>query len=263
MTDETRLESALAAMNAAPDDEQPRLAFYHTFAASELFLLLEAEAEADKVTPRTVAVDGQSHVLVFDSEDRLAHFAGGEAPYVALSGRTVATMLAGQGLGVGLNLGVASTQTLLPAEAVSWLANMLSHRPAEVEARLREVRPPGELPARLLSALDARLASAAGLAGHAYLAGAVYDTGAGGHILGIIDAVPGAEEAIAAAISEVLQFSGLEAAALDVAFFRAEDPATARLARVGLRFDLPEPEGAIQAPALTPGSDPDRPPRLK
>jgi len=61
----------------------------------------------------------------------------------------------------------------------------------------------------------------------------------------------------------VLRFSGLEAAALDVGFFRASDPVAARLARVGLRFDLPKPETPAQVPGSAPGRDPDKPPRLK
>lgn len=81
-------------------------------------------------------------------------------------------------------------------------------------------------------------------------------------MLGVIDAVPGAEGALARAVSDLLQFSGLEAAALDVAFFRAEDAAAARLARVGLRFDLPAAEAAA-VPGAAPGMDPAKPPRLK
>lgn len=263
MTDETRLDAAHAAMAATPEDDRARLAYFETLAASELFLLLEDEAGEDTVTPRVVAAEGQAHVLAFDREDRLARFAGGQAPYVAVSGRAVAGMLAGQQLGLGLNIGVAPSETVLPAEAVAWLADTVAAAPAEVEAQLREVRPPGEMPAHLLQALDARLASAAGMADCAYLAGAVYDTGAEGHMLGIVDAVPGAEGALARAVSDVLQFSGLEAAALDVAFFRAVDPATERLARVGLRFDLPELAQADTPTGAAPGMDPDRPPRLK
>ena len=70
-------------------------------------------------------------------------------------------------------------------------------------------------------------------------------------------------QALATAVSEVLSFSGLEAAALDVAFFRAEDPAAARLARVGLRFELPKPEPMAQTPGHAPGLNPDKPPRLR
>lgn len=81
-------------------------------------------------------------------------------------------------------------------------------------------------------------------------------------MLGIVDAVPGAEPALARMAAEVLQFSGLDAAALDVGFFRADDAVSAKLSKVGLRFDLPKPETPAQTPGAAPGMDPDKPPRL-
>ncbi|MEO0865181.1 MAG: SseB family protein, partial [Pseudomonadota bacterium] len=59
-----------------------------------------------------------------------------------------------------------------------------------------------------------------------------------------------------------LTFSGIEAGALDVGFFDGADPVTERLARVGLRFDLPQPAPATAGPAA-PGMDPAHPPRLR
>ena len=73
--------------------------------------------------------------------------------------------------------------------------------------------------------------------------------------------VPGAEPALAQAASEALIFSGLDAGEMDVAFFAASNPVSARLAKVGLRFDLPQPE-PVSAPNA-PGMDPDTPPRLR
>jgi hypothetical protein len=46
-----------------------------------------------------------------------------------------------------------------------------------------------------------------------------------------------------------------------VTFVEAEDPVVARLARVGLRFDLPE--RAAQSGPAAPGMDPERPPKLR
>lgn len=263
MAEDTPLDVAHAAMEAAPEDGQARLAFYERLAASELFLLLEEEAGGDSVKPRLFEVEGSRFVLAFDREERLSHFAGGPVPYAALSGRAVTGMLAAESLGMGVNLDVAPSAILLPAEAVAWLAGTLERGPAEVETRVQGFHAPRGLPERLLTALDARLASAAGLAELAYLVGVTYESGAEGHMLGVIDPVPGAEPVLARAVSDVLQFSGLEAAALDVGFFRAEDQAAARMARVGLRFDLPAPEPVQQAPGEAPGMDPAKPPRLR
>ena len=144
---------------------------------------------------------------------------------------------------------------------MDWLAETLAHAPSEARERAEEVRSPGDLPSALLEALDAKLPSAAGLARGAYLAGVSYEGGRRSHLLAFVDAVPGAEEALARAAGEALTFSGLEMGEMDVAFLKASDPLAARLARVGLRFELPRREAA-RAPGA-PGMDPERPPRLR
>lgn len=259
---ETPLDHAHSAMEAALD-EATRMAFFQALVGTELFMLLERETTGDSIEPKIFPVEGHSFVLVFDTEARLAEFAGAGSAYAALSGRAIAGLLAPEGFGLGVNLGVAPSEMLLPPDAVVWLQDTLGDGPDEVETKVREFGPPGVLPESLLRGLDARLASAEGLAENAYLAGVVYENGADGHMLGVIDAMPGAEAALARAVSEVLQFSGLEAAALDVAFFRAEDQNAARMARVGLRFDLPKAPPAAVQEISPPGMDPDKPPRLK
>lgn len=96
----------------------------------------------------------------------------------------------------------------------------------------------------------------------AFLAGTKSEDGGAGHLLGFVGAVEGAEPALAKAASEALTFSGIEAGAMDVGFFGPHDPAAAALARVGLKFDLPQPEQRV-VQQITPGSDPDKPPVLK
>lgn len=263
MTDLTALDQAHAAMTANDSDDAARLRFYERLADSEMFLLLAAEAEGDKVTPELFNVADNQFVLIFDREDRLAQFVGGEAPYAALSGRMIASLLAGQGIGLGVNLDVAPSSILIPAEAVDWLHATLGQSPEEAEARIEEVGRPLGLPEALLTALDAKLATATGLAHSAYLAGATYEGGARNHLLAFIDAVPGSEDALAQAVSEALTFSGIEAGALDVSFLRASDPLAAKLAQWGLRFDLPQPEEVQEVGLTAPGMDPEKPPRLR
>lgn len=264
MTQETPLDAAHAAMQAAPDDDAIRLRFYERLAETELFMLLEAEAEEDDdtITPELFDLGAESCVLVFDREERLAAFVGRVAPYVALSGRVIAGTLAGQGIGLGVNLDVAPSSILLPGSAVDWLHQTLGNTPDEVEARIAEVRPPKGLPETLIGAIDSKLATAAGLAQRAYLVGVTYDSGARGHMLGFVGAVPEAQGALSRAAGEALTFSGIEAGAMDIGFFDAADSVAERLDRVGLRFDLPQPE-TLQAVRAAPGSDPDKPPLLK
>ncbi|MBE0454364.1 SseB family protein [Roseovarius autotrophicus] len=260
MANMTPIDVAHAAMLAAPEDESARRRFYEVLAASELCLLLGREAEGDVLDPAIFEPEGAPCVLVFDREERLAEFAEGASPYAALSGRALALMLAGRGIGLGLNLGVAPSAILLPAEAMDWLAGMLPETPEEIAVRPVEFLVPKGLPEAVLRALDARLASLEGLAEGAWLVVARYEGGGQGHLLGFVGTTPGAESALARAVSEVLAFSGLEAAALDVGFFGAGDPVVARMAGCGLRFDLPK--AAAPAPKA-PGSDPQRPPRLR
>lgn len=257
---QTMLDRAHAAMTAAPDEDAPRLSFYARMADAVLFLLLETEAEGDTATPRVFELPDGPAVLVFDTEERLAELAGA-APYVELPGRTLVELLRGQGLCLGLNLGVAPSEHLMDPAAVDWLAEMLDVTPAMAESRPAAVAPPGELPPALLTALDAKLSGLAGAASHACLARVSWMGGGTGHLLAFVGAAPGAEEALARAVAEALAFSGLDAGEIHVACLTRDDPLAARLETHALRFDLPAPEAPAGPSA--PGSDPARPPRLR
>ncbi|MEX0304240.1 MAG: SseB family protein [Leisingera sp.] len=263
MTEETPLDLAHAAMEAAPADDAARLRFYERLADAELFLMLAAEAEGEQISPELFETPDGAFVLVFDREERLAGFAGRAVPYAALSGRVIAQMLSGQGIGLGLNLEVAPSSILIPAEAVGWLHQTVGHAPEEVEDGITEFTAPAGLPEALLTALDAKLATAGGLAAAAYLAGVRYAGGGRGHLLGFVGAKEAAQASLAKAAGEALTFSGVEAGVMDVAFFDAEDPVAASLARAGLRFDLPQPPEPQEYKPMKPGSDPASPPRLK
>ncbi|MBW4709629.1 SseB family protein [Roseobacter sp. YSTF-M11] len=264
MSDLTPLDHAHAAMQAAPTDDAARLRFYERLAASELFLMLAEDAGGgDQISPEIFEVAEARYVLVFDREERLAGFAGQTMPYVALSGRVLSGMLAGQRIGLGVNLDVAPSAILLPDSAVEWLHRTLGNQPDEVEARIAQVHAPKGLPEELITAIDSKLATAMGLAKCAYLVATTQETGAQGHMLGFVGAVPEAEAALARAAAEALTFSTVEAGAMDVGFFRASDPMTARMERVGLRFDLPQVQEAAPVAVTAPGLDPDKPPRLR
>jgi len=258
---QTDLDLAHAAMEAAPQDDAKRLQFYERLADSELYILLASQAEGDQIEPAIFEADGMRFVPVFDRESRLADFTGRAAPYAAMPGRALAQMLVGQGIGLGFNLQAAPSQMLIPPEALTWLVATLANAPVETQARLTEIAAPHGLPEAVVTGLDRKLAIAAGLAKWAYLAAATYEDGVKGHVLAFVDAKDGAEDALANAASEALTFSGIEAGMMDVMFVRADDPVAAHLAKVGLRFDLPE-IGQPQPPAA-PGSDPDKPPRLR
>lgn len=258
----TLLDAAHAAVSADPENETARLRFYERLADGELFLLLDREAEGEILEPRVFDLETGRVVLVFDREERLAEFSGGIAPYAALPGRVIAGLLKGQDIGLGVNLGVAPSEMLLPAEAMDWLAETLDHGPQEAEGLPEHFHAPRGLPDALIAGLDAKLARAAGLASGALVAGVTWRDGRRGHLLAFLDAVEGAEPALARAASEALVFSGIDAGEMDVVFLRSPDPAAVAMARVALRFDLPAPSQPTQDGPAAPGMDPDRPPRL-
>lgn len=259
---ETLIDLAWSEAEAAPEDGVLRLHYYSRLVEAEIYLLLEREAEGDAITPKVFELDDGPIVLAFDTEPRLTEFTGLPAPYAAISGRVLVEMLTGKGLGMGLNLGVAPSSRLLPPEIIDWLAQMLLERPQELQSRVTALHPPKGLPEKLLLALDQRLARMEGLARMAYLTVAEYENGTRGHMLAIIDVAPGAEATLARAVQGALSFSGIEAGMLDVTFLSAQDARAADCARVGLRFDLPQPEAAPDSHSV-PGMDPTRPPRLR
>lgn len=257
---QTPLDQAHAGMMASPQGDHARLRFYERLADAELFLMLAAEPDGDRIVPETFELSDGTYVLAFDREERLAAFATRPVPYAILSGRSLAKLLAGQGLGLGLNFGVPS-EHLLSVSSLEWLVEQLSEQPQEIEARPVRFHTPTDLPEQVLEALNAKLSSAIGMAETAWLGGVTYDTNAQSHVITFVDPVPEVEPALVQAVSEALIFSGLDAGAIDVIFLTADDPALSRLAKVGVRLDIPKPVSA-KTPQ-PPGMDPEKPPKLR
>ncbi|PIE13364.1 MAG: hypothetical protein CSA70_05600 [Rhodobacterales bacterium] len=262
MSEQTPLDMAHAAMEATPENDSARMRFYENLADCELFLLLAEDPQGDNITPEVFDVSDNSFVLAFDKEERLATFVGKPAPYAALSGRALAGMLAGQGIGLGVNLEVAPSSILLPPEAMAWLTDTLAPGPEETMARALEIRAPGGVSEALLGALQTKLAQAAGLAKGGYLVEITYEDGAEGLFLGVVDAAPRVHEPLARSVNEALVFSG-EDTRLDVGFFDLADQEVIRLEKVGLWYEIPQPVAPQEAVRPAPGSDPAKPPILK
>ena len=260
----TELDQSFAAMQANGAGDAARLRYYNHMADTELCLLLEQEPAGDTLSPVLFDLEEGRFVLVFDGEDRLAGFVGTAAPYAALPGRVIAGMLAGQGIGLGINLG-AEASLMIPAQAVDWLAETLGQGPQEMVALPRQVHAPLGLPPALLVALEGKLMQMAGLGQAALLAGVTYADGRRGHLLAFVGARPGAEPALAKAAGEALTFSGVDAGEMDVGFVQPGDPLHAALVRHALQFDLPQSPvpPQPQAPAQPPGSNPAKPPILR
>jgi hypothetical protein len=277
----TPLDQAHEAMEADPSDDAARLRFYQRLADAELFLLLRHEPTGEVLDPEILEVNNEEtanidrFALVFDNEDRLGSFAaqykGDAMPYAALPGRVIAAMLAGQGVGLGLNLDVAPSSILIPDAAMAWLSDTLDHDPTPGEGTLIGIAPPVGLPDALIKGLEEKLISATGLASHAVFVKGRYADDREGWLLAFIDAHSGSEQALARATQEALVFSGTDLAAVDLAFFTSDDPICEHLDHMGLRYDFPDPEDLARdedgvetkVPGSAPGSDPNKPPILK
>lgn len=269
MTEETPLDRAHGAMQADPDDDPARLAFYQVLADADLSLLLTDEPVDGQIEPELLEMDGDRFALVFDTDWRLSafseeHLPGQALPYAALPGRVIAGMLRGQDIGLGVNLGVAPSSILIPPQALDWLATTLEAEPEATAAPLAAIEGPGIVPEPLIAALEAKLAPAAGLTGAVALARARFADDTATLMVGFTAPFPGAETALAQAVQEALVFSGVDDLTLEVGFFAPQGPEAAQLARVGTKIELPEPampEPKAERPG--PGMDPDKPPILK
>ncbi len=263
MTDQTILDLAYQAMDAMPDDDAARLQFYECVADSELFLLLAEEPSGDTLSPEIFMTSGQQFVLAFDLEDRLVQFTQSAAPYAALSGRILAQMLIENNVALGLNLGGHPSETIIETATLDWLMTTLGVAPDEHQSTLVSFGPPKGVPETLFAALQTKLTRAAGLADEAWVAQATYDDDTKGTVLAIVGAQDAAQQPLAKSVQEALSFSGLEAGFLDVLFIGSEDPRLDVLRRQGVAFEIPQPEDFKAAPPQAPGTDPNKPPKLR
>lgn len=255
----TDLDRAHAAMEAGGD--AGRLAFYACLADSELVVWLDAESDGSQAAPKILPVDAKEYVLAFDQEERLADLAGQPEPFLALPGRALAGMLAGQGTGIALNMGAAPSAMLIPASAVDWLAGMLTGAAQAASARPVAFSPPAGLPDGLAAALAARLAAARPV--EALLALAAYEGGGQGYLVALAGTDPGIRQDLADTIGEAVRFSGAEGLQLDVVFLDPGDPALPRLRNVGHRLEVRQQPPIPAARPKGPGTDPAKPPRLR
>ena len=260
---ETGLDRAYQALVEQDDALEARMAFFGLLADSELFLVLRAESDGATAEPMVIETSDGSYALAFDSEERLAEFAAVPMDYAAMAGRRVAALLAEAGLGLSLNPGVSPSEAAFPHEVMAWLAEATQSQNQQAEARMTALGPPVGLPDVLLQVLDSRLANMAGVASAAWLAQASYDDGGQQHVLAMVDVPAMAQPGVAEAIGSALRFAALEAGALDIVFLPVDDPRLPVFTRVGLGFDVPSLVLPEPPKAQAPGSDANKPPRLR
>lgn len=252
-------------MAASPEDEAARRAYYQCLADTELLLLLAEEPHGDNLKPEVFDLTDGRFALVFDTAERLAEFGGGRVvPFAELTGRILADMLRGRNIGMVLNPGVAPSEFMMSPDAVNWMNQALGAAPSEVSRRVTAILGASTLPDPVCDLIAAKLETAAGLVGQAWLASASYDSGEEGQLLGFVDAYDDARAALGQAAAEALAFSGMDGAGIEVGFFRAGTPIAEQLSASARPVPLSLPaEEPRTAKRQAPGSDPERPPILK
>jgi hypothetical protein len=282
----SELDRAAARMQAAPDDAAARLGFIGALITAEVFVWLEAETDAalkghagqdgqaqGRIRPRVLDLSEGRAVLCFDSEARLAGFAGQGVSYAALPGRVLVSMLAADG-GLMLVLNPdGPAPAVVDAPMLHWAQATFTTAPeaAEVTTPFEGLAPPLDPKALslLAAALERRLRGAPGL-GAAVLAGARWQAEGAVSLVLALGGVPGPVQpplaqaaAEAAALSGALSaaLSGAQAPDLDVIF--PDAAAMARLSVHGRALDITAPRPPEPAPQSPPGMDPQRPPRLR
>ncbi|MDT2075476.1 MAG: SseB family protein [Planktomarina sp.] len=257
----TPLERSIIMLEAAPDDTTRFSAVIERLVDAEVFLALEATTSDVEVKPRTVLLNAQEYIAIYDTELRLAEAIGGEAEYLTVSGRALVQMLESQNVGIALNPGTTAIGYIFELETLRWLALSLDERPNEMSEQITQVSPPPVLSPKALDALSIKLTAAQGLAEYAVLVEATGLNGAKNPTLFFVGLVPDAQADLAKLIQEYLQFSEQGSLAWDISYLAPTHSIVDKLLHVGLRFDLPAAEVAVDRPA--PGSVPGQPPILR
>ena len=277
---EATLGAALAALRLAEArgdadaSDAARLVYYAALAAQEICVALETSggpAAGDSFAPRTLALGGGPVVLAFDDEAYLAAFAPEGAEFVMLAGRDLMQAMAGQGLGLGMNLASPQRAYLLDAAGVDWLAALVSMpapRPRNASQIAQQVlAPPDGVPGMLAALLVMRLALWPGAIQAAVLLRADAQV-----VLVVIGVAPATQPALAHNLAEAARFAGFspqgsaEGTAPDFAqvFVDADDPLAAKACAIGRALPVaPAAPSASHHPGAAPGLDPDRPPNLR
>ena len=267
----TNLDRAHEQMQLRPDDDALRARFMSLLADCELFLPLKQEPKGDEIAPELLDLEGGTYLRAYDSEERLSqgcqNAGEGGVPYIALSGRILARMLAGSQVGLALNLNVAPSSMLLSNDMMRWVNEVLDHAPETAQGHIASLHAPRQFAGSFLDVLSAKLVFSASLAQAFWLCRVVYKSGEEADVLAILGAEARVEEALAKAVQEAVLLAGEGDTVLDVLFLTGDEPLVAALERLGERLIFERSEEAPNTPQNTfptpPSRDPDKPPILR
>jgi hypothetical protein len=255
---------------AAAADAAPHLSgrVADALMAAPLWLLLETEPAGDRFSPQLLELEAGPTALAFDDEDRLIAFTEVPAAHVCMPGRALISLLAGQGLNLAINPGVAPSEIFWDAAAISWAAEALSGDVDAETAQPHALIPPEGITTEALELLGLKLAALAPALAEAWLTEASFPDGSA-RLLMVLrlrgdDGDADAEADVARALADTGRLAGAALPELDAAFTAEGDALLLRARQVGMGVELPAPPAQpARAAPEAPGSNPDKPPRLR
>ncbi|BCR03331.1 hypothetical protein DESUT3_04000 [Desulfuromonas versatilis] len=136
----TELDQALEILQQDRRDPQNQSQYYDLVLNSNFFIPTfedtesegaPAAAEENQVMPLILESDGDDYMMLFDTEERLQAWAGGEVSFVEVPGHVIAEMSAPP-LHWALNVGTEYSKQFLPEE-IAWLRESVEKCRAEAE----------------------------------------------------------------------------------------------------------------------------------
>ncbi len=250
------IETALdLAFERARSDEDDSGAFYDALFSATVFMPIRnayddsgetSESEAQSIEPLVWEVEGDETLLLFDTEERLARWATEPMNYIGLPGSTFFKMFQGE-LQVAVNLAVAPSSVMIPAEVVSWL-----HERAEGIVETEEVpagsgmdvTAPPELAPEAIGRITAKLAGLRREVHEAIIFSlaidAEEDEAVRRVVLGVALTVGGIEDAdsIASSLAETAMVAFDGKRAFEVALLDPESPLMNAARNVGVKLPI-------------------------
>ena len=233
--------------------------FFLTLVNSELFVWLEEEVRGEVIDLKDFPTDAGPIALAFDREERLSAFVGTPQPYAALPGRVLLKMLKSTGIGLGVNLDVAPSSTILTPEMLEWCLEKLQVQVSSIEpTELMSVRAPASVPPSVSAVLQSLMRQLRGSALECAVADAIDQSDQRMSILIIRGAGELDRTALTGAFSEALAFAGV-----DDEWRLCVDRKLGKDLSLPT-FAAPSADPIAQPRAMrAPRSDPDKPPILR
>ncbi len=250
------IETALdLAFERARSDEDESGIFYDALFAATVFMPIrnaynengeESDTDAQAIEPLVWEVEGNETLLLFDTEERLARWANEPMNYIGLPGSTFFKMFQGE-LQVAVNLAVAPSSVMIPAEVVAWLhdrADAIVETEEVPAGSGLDVTAPPELSPEAIGRLTAKLAGLRREIHEAIVFSLAIDAEEEDAIrrvvLGVALTVGGIEDAdaIATSLAETAMVAFDGKRAFEVALLDPESPLMTAARNVGIRLPI-------------------------